>query len=431
VATSPDGSVVFVTTNGSDLAYEATSGRVRWRSENGTSGASGAQDIVVSPSGEAVVSVGERTFPDPRHVVSGEIVVTAHDPGTGRSLWQFRYRDPDGATVTANRLTIGGTRVFVAGQRLQSGQILLFGLDLKTGSQLWLATYDGPDAGPVGASVARPVDVVGSADGQRVYLTGMSREGEGPYLQWVTSGYDGATGRALWTQRFAGDGESAVQANEIALHPDGGLLYVTGWAKHSGLPNASFDFQTIAYDTTNGRPVWSGGFAGPGSVDDLAFSVTVSPNGRQIYVSGYSGGLTPRYWVESREARTGTPMWQASLPLVTPSQQHAGLFGFAKVRPSPDGRQVYVAAAAEDGTSFTERMVAIAVDAFDADSGSMLWHGSYSDRETVEAMDLEDFAVDPSGERVYVTGQAWDVGRGSVQTAAFVVRSQRGGSSLD
>jgi DNA-binding beta-propeller fold protein YncE len=411
VATSPDGSLVFVTANGTDLAYEAATGKLRWVAPNGTSGATGAQDIGTSPSGSLVVSVGERSFPDPERISSGEMVVTAHDPTTGRQRWQARHRSPDNERYTASTLAVTDRRVFVAGQRIVPRQMVILAVDAETGRESWLAHHDGS---------AKPVDLVATPDGRRVFVTAISWE-ERPYVQWVTVAYDGATGERLWLARHSGGGESAAQANEMVLHPDGDLLYVTGWGRREGLSGASFDFLTIAYDTSDGTEAWSGGWSPATNSDDLAWSVDVSPDGRRVYVAGYSGSATSSYWVEARGARGGEELWSSLVPLVAPTQDHEGLFGFAKVRSSPDGREVYLAMSAHDETSLAERDVSYAVAGFDAATGEFLWRGAYTDPDNFEASYPNDLAVDPNGTRIYVTGQAWNRGGGFVQTAAFAV----------
>ena len=122
VATSPDGSLVFVTASGSDLAYDAATGTLRWEAPNGTSGASGAVAIGTSPSDSMVVSAGAASFPDGERILSDEIVVTARDPATGLERWQARHRAANNEAYTASALAVGDERLFVAGQRVQPGE---------------------------------------------------------------------------------------------------------------------------------------------------------------------------------------------------------------------------------------------------------------------------------------------------------------------
>jgi outer membrane protein assembly factor BamB len=416
VATSADGALVFVAADGTDLAYEAATGSLRWAAPNGTSGAVGAQDIGMSPSGGLVVTAGSTSVPDPRQVLSEEMVVTAHDPATGRQAWQVRQRSADGGSYAASRVAVTDSRVFVAGQRSASHELVVLAVDARTGRTTWLA-----DHAPTSADPVEPIAVVATPDGERVFVTAMSWK-DRPHVQWVTVAYDGATGEQLWVAHHR-DVDSAAQPNGMVLHPGGDLLYVTGWGRQDRTLGASFGFLTIAYDTSNGRPVWSAGSSSASGSDDLAWSVDVDPDGRHLYVAGYTGGATAGYRVEAREARTGKTLWSSSVPLLIPTQDHEGLFGLARVRSSPGGREVYVAMSAHDGASPDGDDACYAVAGFDAATGRFLWRGTYADPGVRQARHLEDLDIDPGGRRIYVTGQAGNPGAGMVETAAFVVNA--------
>jgi outer membrane protein assembly factor BamB len=413
VATSADGTLVFLAADGTDLAYEAATGNLRWTAPNGTSGAVRTHDIGVSPSGTLVVSAGAASVPDPRRVLSEEMVVTAHDPATGRQTWQVRQAGADGAALAAKRVAVTDSRVFVAGQRPASHELVLLAVDARTGRTAWLVDHAGAPA-----DQGDPVAVVATPGGERVYVTAISWK-DPPYVQWVTVAYDGATGKQLWVSRHRDEG-SAAQPNGMVLRPGGDLLYVTGWSKQNRIVGGSFAFLTIAYDASNGKPVWSGGSSASGA-DELAWSVDVDPGGGRVYVAGYTGGNTPGYRLEARGARTGEALWSSFVPLLTPTQDDQGLFGLARVRSAPDGREVYVGMSAQDAASPGRNEPCHAVAAFDAATGRFLWRGTYSDPGSGGPRHLEDVAVDPGGKRVYVTGQVGKPGDGIVETAAFEV----------
>jgi DNA-binding beta-propeller fold protein YncE len=202
----------------------------------------------------------------------------------------------------------------------------------------------------------------------------------------------------------------------------------------------SFDFVTIAYDTATGRTVWADGYRSPvagalADSDDLGWSVEVSPDGRRLYVAGYSedpvdpdpGGAN--YRVEARDPLTGAGLWSATVPSFSATTDQEGLFGHVVVRSSPDGGEVYLAMAAHDDSAPRRygvhgsdyRDIVFAVAGFDAASGRFLWRGTYAVPD-VEATYTADLAVDPDGRRIYVTGAGRDSGRASAQTAAFGVR---------
>src|SRR2546423_14945873 len=110
----------------------------------------------------------------------------------------------------------------------------------------------------------------------------------------------------------------------MVLRPGGDLRYVTGWSKQERTVGASFGFLTIAYDTSNGSPVWSGGSSSASGSDDLAWSVDIAPDGRRLYVAGYSGGVTTGYRLPAREARTRPKPPSSLLPPPSPTPGHPG-----------------------------------------------------------------------------------------------------------
>jgi hypothetical protein len=82
-----------------------------------------------------------------------------------------------------------------------------------------------------------------------------------------------AGGAQLWLQHY----DSSAQTPDVAQF--------TGWS--SG-PAAGHDFVTAGYDTGTGAQVWTARYAGPGSRDDEARSVTVNRKDGTVLVTGVS-----------------------------------------------------------------------------------------------------------------------------------------------
>jgi len=61
---------------------------------------------------------------------------------------------------------------------------------------------------------------------------------------YATVAYQVATGARLWVSRFTGLGNSFDQANALAVNPQGGGVYVTGFSEVS---LSQGDFATVAY----------------------------------------------------------------------------------------------------------------------------------------------------------------------------------------
>ena len=433
VAVTGDGATLLVSSAHHDLAYRAATGRLLWDEPNGMPGVIGGQDVAVDPAGTLTVSTGEADYLQPERVVSGDVVLTARDPASGRLVWQSRHRDRHGAVTTPRKLLITGTTVFLAGDGLNPRQPFAAAFDVRTGAERWFTAIRSSTGRTEPAAAA---SVAATADGRSVFVTG-SDVVHHPFVEWVTVAYDGATGAPRWQARYPATGQAAAQPNEMVLSPDGRMVYVTGWSREPGISGDSFDFVTVAYDTDTGNRVWTGGFrsamAGfPLDSDDLGWSVALDPAGARLFAAGYSEDPDldsdgHRYRVEARDARTGAPLWSAGVPSVSATSDHEGLFGKAIVRSSLDGRVVYVAVSGHDSLSprhYDEpansyRDIVVAVAAFDAESGRFLWRGTYGAPD-IEATYLNDLAVDPSGSRLYVTATGLGPGQSVTETVAFL-----------
>jgi DNA-binding beta-propeller fold protein YncE len=87
-------------------------------------------------------------------------------------------------------------------------------------------------------------------NGQRVYVTGESDEGkiacfgEVPSTAYATVSYRAATGSQRWVSRYAGLNKHPDSAREVAVSPNGSLVFVTG-DTDSGCTGS--DVATLAY----------------------------------------------------------------------------------------------------------------------------------------------------------------------------------------
>jgi DNA-binding beta-propeller fold protein YncE len=210
------------------------------------------------------------------------------DPGD--QLWVSRFNSQTNGYDAAFGLAISpdGTKLFVTGQTRRPGGDDDYGTvayDAATGQEIWARRYD--SGGPDYAS-----DIAVSPDGSIVFVTGQTRPPGGDD-DYGTVAFDAETGDRLWAnvfnrpQRGSDDHPSA-----LGVSPDGATVFVTGWSVGA---RTGADYATVAYDATTGSHLWVGRYNGPGDKDDRAHGLGISPDGATVYVTGESLGSGTDY----------------------------------------------------------------------------------------------------------------------------------------
>jgi outer membrane protein assembly factor BamB len=215
-----------------------------------------------------------------------DYLTIAYDARTGVSLWQRRYDEPGPGDDLPAAIAVspdGGT-VYVTGesQRQPSrSDYATIAYDAETGAQRWLARYNGP------ANFNDEATALGvSPDGTRLFVTGASSSGGYYSYDYATIAYDAATGSPVWEMRYDGGGFSSPHALGVA--PSGRYVYVTGALEHPGGCCGDFDFGTIAYSGETGEQLWVARYRKAPMTYNAAHSLSLSPDGKTIYVAGYS-----------------------------------------------------------------------------------------------------------------------------------------------
>ena len=90
-------------------------------------------------------------------------------------------------------------------------------------------------------------------------------------------------GTQLWAKRYNGP-HGEAQATSVAVSPNGSTVFVTGYS----LGSFGLDYGTVAYNATTGAQVWAKRYNNPSNGNDQAYSVTVSPSGSTVFVTGFS-----------------------------------------------------------------------------------------------------------------------------------------------
>lgn len=205
-----------------------------------------------------------------------------------------------------------------------------------------------------------------------------------------TSASPAVTGTRLWVQRFAGPGSGDDLANSVAVSPSGGTVFVTGYTF-----GGSQDYTTFAYNAATGAKLWARRYNGPGKRADEASSLAVSPSGGAVFVTGYTTGAAGTdYATVAYDAATGARLWAKRYNGPGNGDDYA-----SSVAVSPSGDTVYVTGTSTSATPGTDYVTV----AYDAATGATRWVRRY--HGLMYGLDgASKVTVSPSGDMVYVTG---------------------------
>jgi sugar lactone lactonase YvrE len=411
-----------------ELPSVPAAGTSLWRAGyNGpASSADQAAAIASSPDGTRVFVTGQSYGSS----ANADFATVAFAASTGTRLWSARYAGSAGgndAPIAAG-VSPDGSKVFVTGKSWggEAGKddYVTVAYAASSGAKLWAKRYnDGALDDPYALAV--------SPDGSKVFVTGWS---QGPALNWDygTIAYSATDGGILWKRRF--DGGFVDYATGLGVSPDGSKVYVGG-TRYGGPANDTMDYQTFAYNASTGATAWSsrynGGWddyastlgAGPdgavfvtgasfdgstffnktvaygasgaklwvernGSTDyhDITIpAVRVSPTGGQVVTVGCTFDLTHAhdYATYAYRASTGRMVWSRKYSSPGYSGDLPAAVGFA-----PDGSRVYVTGMAASGPD---------TFAYDNGTGSVVW----SKRVGFTPIGM---AVSPDGSKLFIGG---------------------------
>jgi DNA-binding beta-propeller fold protein YncE len=346
--------------------------------------------VAVSPDGSMVFVTGYSQG------INGNMdyATVAYDAVTHARLWVQRYRGPDNKRELALSIAASpdGSLVFVtgfSGSATTGSDYATVAYSATTGAQVWAQRYNGQ-----GKWYDAAASVAVSPDGSKVFVTGTSS------TNWLISGddyltlaYDAATGTQLWEMRYDGPGNGTDLASSVSVSPDGTRVFVSGGSIGSG---PSYDYATIAYDVATGTQQWVTRYNGPGESEDLAGAVEASPDGSKVFVTGLSFGAGTEfdYATAAYDVATGAEVWvqRYNGPGNGFDQSHS-------VAASPDGSKVFVT-----GTSTgTSTSADFATVAYDAATGDTLWGKRYNGPAD-DGDEAFDVATSSDGSKVYITG---------------------------
>jgi 6-phosphogluconolactonase (cycloisomerase 2 family) len=340
--------------------------------ENGSGGVSGllgVDAVLVSADGADVYANG---------TLDSSIVHFRRDAASG--LLDFVARHQDGVGGVEGLAASAGFALGGAGRRVFAGAggdaaLAVFARDPASGALAFLNATGVPGSSFIGVG-----SQVVASDGHLYAANGIDGRisifSIAPY-QLVETERDGVAGAAGL------DG-----AEGVAVSPDARSVYVTG-----SEDDAVTAFAVREDGSLDAVATYSDG----GAIDGLAGArgVTVSPDGRHVYVTGSSENAIAAF---ARDAADG------SLAFVEREIAGAAFAEFLAPRNpvvSPDGLHVYVATAASDTVTWLGRS---------ATTGALAFAGFVKDGTGgVNGLDgANGVALSPDGRHVYAAGQRDD-----------------------
>ena len=352
-----DGSRLYVTgsSQGSSGAgeyatasYDQATGREVWVARYADPAAFGA-----TPTGLATSPDGSRVFVTGSEVLdadgeSSAFATVAYDAASGSPEWVARSTGPGGGRDQASAVAVDATRVFVTGGSPGAGgdsDYATVAYDAGTGDELWGSRYDAALRSDVPAALA-----VGPGG---VYVTGSSLDAPSDGIEATVSpfrtdaltvAYDAASGEQAWEQRFASSAHHTKETGvAIALSPDGGRVVVGGYTMPAsggeptnpttfgGCSSSKGDegsiagsdrmgsFLTISYGASTGAQEWYATFNA--STDNHAAvesgeasALAISPDGTRVYVAGTSAHLYSDSCPGAEPIQNYTDYWTLAYP---------------------------------------------------------------------------------------------------------------------
>lgn len=362
-----------------------------------------ANKVAVSPDGQTVFVTGSSWDDDSSY----DYATVAHDAVTGAQRWAARYDGPASEHDVPFDLAVSpaGDRVFVTGigdttGTSEDGDYHTVAYDTATGEQKWVAAHSG------GKNTWDQAHALGvSPDGKNVYVTGIVDSPDARTGDYGTVAYDAVTGEQSWVAIFDGRGNSLDSASALAV--SSGAVVVTGMTKAAEV-NQGSDYATIAYNITSpkepedpalGEQLWVTYSSSSGIGAERPFAIELSSDANTVYVAGMVG-LGNGGVMNSAAIAYDAATGKELWVALSGGNDEGFNFSFA-LAVDPVGQRVYVTGLSQDED--LEGKFDMTTIAYDASTGAEVWRERFTPPGRIDAMGTA-LAVSPDGSRLYVGG---------------------------
>jgi hypothetical protein len=344
--------------------------------------------VATSPDGRTFFIGGGTT----NKATGVDFLALAFDVESGALRWSFEFPGmPAGYFALAYAIAVSpnNDRVYLTGTSDITG-LTTIALSAQTGEILWIANhrvFDGPN------------DIALSADGSRVFISGLGGFGGGAegsgHVKAIIECYDAATGARLWTQHDTGNpGADDIAYDIVASRTTNRVYMAAGILNEQGYTT---DLLLFVYD-------------GDGNLINethhptyglLPAGLAITPDDSRVFMvetnlDPVNNTLTVAY------DANGDEVWSAqSFGVCTDTQFCSSQpWYFAPVTSSPDSKTAYVAMRFRGQTDTT----GFALNAYDAATGSQKWIGHYDADLGTSGGGV--VVANPNGNEVYLAGAA-------------------------
>lgn len=319
-------------------------------------------------------------------VTSGSVYITGHTTikysSSGQLVWSKPVLTSDDVRGMAIKIDQEGF-VYVAGwtkdaENANDATVIKYD---ESGNVVWTGVYEESSPGDHTVFKSLAVDAAGN-----VYVAGFFQQASA--VDYLLSKFN-SNGEKVWAISVPGAPIWAPSEPIPILLDDSGGLYIAGGIMEIDSDYFTSDFLLAKY-STDGEPLWTRRYDGPGNRSDTAVAIALDGNSNIIVTGSSIGESTDYDFATIKYDSNGTLLW------INRFDSNFGRDAPNVVKTDQDGN-VYVA-----GGIWGEKGYALVVYAPD---GSDVWTGYYGGPENAEGW-INAMSLDAFG-NVYVTGYSF------------------------